>query len=406
VKVFRSEFFEWNKDQMLKEVATLMELRHPHIVQFTGFAQGPEICTVLMEFMPEKDLRHYMENHAPFTRSEQLDIITQIAKGMLYLHTQGYVHGDLKCSNILVKKHGNYIEVKIGDLRYAQKLESAEGSSEFETVRRPRWSPPEALEKYGRVKPADDLLRQADVYSFAMTCYEVRTGKWPYDGIRDRDGLNEKIKAGQRPELPADLHSELNGLIESCWASDPNKRPSFKNICVILELIRSFMPAVTNKIANLWKALKQIPNAMGLLQVWQKHPSTTTWNENTIRQSEREPGADGVIKLPACLNIKFGDLEKVHKVGKGAFASMYEAKWLGITIAVKKINKLVNNASVRALQQVLDFLIQLRHPYIIQLVGFSVDKRTVLDRDGVYERQFTRADRCSSPEVIKAMEDF
>lgn len=101
-------------------------------------------------------------------------------------------------------------------LRSAQKLESAGGSSEFKTVRWSRWSPPEALEKYGEydgVKPTDDLLRQADVYSFAMTCFEVVTGgKYPFDEKRFQYDFKKKNKAGERPRLTLDMRSEFKGV--------------------------------------------------------------------------------------------------------------------------------------------------------------------------------------------------
>ena len=400
VKVFKSDESDWNKNQLLKEVGALMELRHPHIIRFIGFAEDARLCSLLMEMMPERDLRHFMKQHMkqhpgrPFTRSQELDIITQIAKGMYYLHTQGYVHGDLKCSNILVKKYEDYIEVKIGDLRYAQKLESAGGSSEINLVRRPRWTPLEALDNYGGAKPTDDMLKQADVYSFAMTCYEVLSGKYPFDGVRD-DALLAQIKEGVRPELPGDLDSRLKGLIKECWDSDPNKRPVFENICHVLDYIRSSMPAATtisSGIANVWNAFKKIPKIQEILNVWPRgvrsrveavessiessaKAATTTWAGNVAKESVTEGGAYAdAIKIPECLKIKSESLKKVRRVGKGSFAKVYEATWLGCTFAVKRINKFDSAGSISVLQREVDFLIQLRHPYIIQIVGFSVDK--------------------------------
>jgi serine/threonine protein kinase len=397
VKVFKSPQSNWNKSQLLKEVGSLMELRHPHIIRFIGFGQDAQLCFVLMEMMPEKDLRHFMKQRhgRPFTRSQELDIITQIAKGMYYLHTQGYVHGDLKCSNILVKKYEDYIEVKIGDLRYAQKLESAGGSSEINMVRRPRWTPPEALDStvgpYAGAKPTDDLLKQADVHSFAMTCYEVVTGNLPFQDVQG-DALLEQIKAGKRPELPGDLDSDLKGLIESCWHNDPNQRPVFENICVVLDYIRSSMPAVTNKssgIGKVWNVFRQIPHVQGMLNGWLSgvrdraqpvEPSSaqsSTWAGNMGIGSGRPElvaNADA-IQIPECLKIKPATLKKVRKIGSGSTAKVYEVTWLGCTFALKRLKKLDNAASISALQHELDFLIQLRHPYIIQLVGFSVDEQ-------------------------------
>lgn len=226
IKVFESgDQSEWNKQQLLKEVGALVELRHPHVIQLVGFGQDSERSVILMELM-DSDLRNFMNlklksapepKPRPFTRSEELNIITQIAKGMYYLHTQQYVHGDLKCSNILVKRLGDYLEVKIADLRNALKLDGVWDQAAFDqacATRRPRWTAPEAIKHFGGVKPSPESLQKSDVYSFAMTCYEVVTGKIPFDGITE-GALLEHIEAGIMPELPGELDDALKGVITS-----------------------------------------------------------------------------------------------------------------------------------------------------------------------------------------------
>ena len=92
VKVFKSQYKSWNKTELLKEASSLMKLHHPHVVQLIGFAQDEKQCLILMELM-DTDLRHFMESRSgdgkrPFSRAEELDIISQIAQGMYYLHEQ------------------------------------------------------------------------------------------------------------------------------------------------------------------------------------------------------------------------------------------------------------------------------------------------------------------------------
>jgi serine/threonine protein kinase len=253
-----------------------------------------------------------------------------------------------------MKKYGDYIEVKIGDLRYAEKLQSGRGTSE---IRRPRWSPLEALENYGGVTVTNDLLKQADVYSFAMTCYEIVTGNLPYQNIQG-DELTKMIKEGQRPELPEDLkQSGLRGLIESCWANHPNSRPVFEHICAFLDTIRSSMSVVTNKSSGKVSRTQKF-----FLRCFSTANSqSTTW--------ESKGTAEIDIIVPECPVIKHEALSKVRTVGRGASAKVYEVKWMGCTFAMKRFNRTAPPGYE------LNFLIQLRHPYIIQLVGLSADKK-------------------------------
>lgn len=167
IKLFKSKEASWNRDQLLKEVGSLIKLRHPHIVQLIGFAEASETSYLLMELM-DGDLRQLIrkrnqpEGVGPFMRSEVISIITQIAKGMYYLHRQGYIHGELKCSNVLVKESSHYLDVKISDFRCSRELKKPSSGERIKS-HRPRWTAPEALPN---ALPAQDetdsLLQKGD----------------------------------------------------------------------------------------------------------------------------------------------------------------------------------------------------------------------------------------------------
>jgi len=98
-KVFKFAIIDvagWNNKKLLMEVGSLVNLQHPHIVQLVGFGQDREQCVFLMELMDD-DLRNFMKKKLetfpkpkprPFKHPEELDIITQIAKGIHYMHTR------------------------------------------------------------------------------------------------------------------------------------------------------------------------------------------------------------------------------------------------------------------------------------------------------------------------------
>jgi len=83
-----------------------------------------------MELMPTNLERHIAErkdSDKPFTPQAAVDVMSQIASGMEYLHGQGVVHRDLKPNNILVSPNTNpelsadgYVEVKLADFGLAK----------------------------------------------------------------------------------------------------------------------------------------------------------------------------------------------------------------------------------------------------------------------------------------------
>lgn len=396
LKVFQSDNATWNKSELLKEVEALLKLHHPHIVQLMGFAQDEEKCLSLMELM-DTDLRYFMKSRPrqagkrPFPRAQELEIITQIARGMYYLHEQQYVHGELKCSNILVKQSGDHIDVKVSDLRSSQKLGVSWDPVSFKERsqrRRLRWTAPE-VKHYGereQITPA--LLKKADVYSFGMVCYEVVTGKLPFQDVRG-DALERRIETGVlKQDLPGELDGKLRGLIESCWERDPHARPTFGLICHHLDFIRSSQPVVTNiyssGIATAMRHIRAVPSMLRLFggvkdQKNDVPPASCTWGDNevqydTLQQADssilvRTSSAASMALLPEFVTIDPNQLKKGLLIGTGASAEVYEATWLGCKYAVKAFK---SGTTIQTLQKELKFLIELHHPSIVRLMGLSV----------------------------------
>jgi serine/threonine protein kinase len=378
VKVFKSEKMHWNTAELHKEVASLVKLRHPHVTQLIGCAEHDNKTYVLYEMM-DSDLRVLIESrkkknswslfgNRPFSRTEEVDIITQIARGMFYLHEKGLVHGELKCTNLLVRELGDHIDVKVADFHSSRELGQAP-TTKYKPAHRARWMPPEDF-KYCEVghpdleQPTDELLMKGDVYSFAMTCYEVVTGKYPFDGVRGND-LKEKINQGLRPKLPDALSEDLKRLITKCWHEYPEQRPSFQDICYVLKVEAVNLSQVQKLLASLCFRTANEPDA-------ESAPTRQEWSDmfklsNLGTKSTEE--IDAAAKdLPHYLKIRPSDLKPVRPLGKGASAEVYEASWIGCKFAVKwlKVEHVIK------LRQEVSIMMKLLHPHVTRLVGFSV----------------------------------
>jgi serine/threonine protein kinase len=218
------------------ELNFLIKLHHPHIVRLMGYSVESFRTLIVLEWMPN-DLRKLIEDRtktknstSPFSKREAKSLITQIASGMAYLHGQDVFHRDLKAKNVLVHEHPDSLHAKITDFGASQYFYVA---SPVESVGTGYWRAPEIFRAM-RVHRQFEYTAKADVYSFAMVCYEILSGKEPFQGHK----LTEYaflIDRHERPYLPGDQNDPLNKLIRTCWDDVPERRPTFRDILSKLE---------------------------------------------------------------------------------------------------------------------------------------------------------------------------
>ncbi|KAG0614539.1 hypothetical protein M758_6G185000 [Ceratodon purpureus] len=179
----------------------------------------------------------------PFTDSEVGQIMLRICIGMQELHELGIIHRDLKSSNILIWDMGfDNSGQCLDDGRIFDPLHDdfACNVADFEcsigVVGTGYWRAPEILLALKTHDIRSHLFTEkSDVYSFAMTCYEVLTGCIPFESLGR--SCYDVVIEGRRPELPDHVNPLMNTLLKRCWHGDACERPTFKDIVGKLKFI-------------------------------------------------------------------------------------------------------------------------------------------------------------------------
>ncbi|KAI6681726.1 hypothetical protein NL676_035607 [Syzygium grande] len=221
-----------------KEAHLLGQLHHPNIVAFYGVvSDGPvtSLATVT-EYMVNGSLKQVLrKKDRTIDRRKRLIIAMDAAFGMEYLHEKNIVHFDLKSHNFLVNMRDPQRPVcKIGDLGLSKiKKKTLVSGGVRGTI---PWMAPELFNNKNSM-----VTEKVDVYSFGIVMWELLTGEEPYANLRSEDIIAGILKGTLRPEIPSWCDPAWRSLMERCWSTDVNSRPSFSDVAKELRAMSAAM---------------------------------------------------------------------------------------------------------------------------------------------------------------------
>ena len=210
----------------LVEAQIMKKLRHRKLVQLYAVCTREEPIYIVTELMKNGSLLDYLQRGEgrQLKLPELVDIGVQVASGMAYLESQHYSHCDLAARNVLV---GEENIVKIADFGLARLINDDEYGAKEGTKFSIKWTAPEAA-LYNR------FSIKSDVWSFGIVLHELITyGCTPYPGMTNRQVL-ASVERGYRMPCPANCPDPLYQIMLDCWKDEPEDRPSFEYIKIVL----------------------------------------------------------------------------------------------------------------------------------------------------------------------------
>jgi serine/threonine protein kinase len=200
----------------------------------------------LMDKMYNGDVFHFIEQHdfSIISYHQRLKWCLQLSIALCTIHSRNYIHLDFKSLNILVDDKFDLYVTDLSDMKH-QSFFSSEVTNEnfvFQPQGTIFWMSPEIMRLADDKANAIAVTVQSDIYSLAIVLHEIFTWKKPYEGFNSLQIL-EKLKNDEqyRMDISDSVPQVIRELIQQCWHSDPQQRPSSQ------ELVHTFEQLVANE---------------------------------------------------------------------------------------------------------------------------------------------------------------
>jgi serine/threonine-protein kinase len=208
----------------LREVSVLCQLNHPRIVRFheVGMARGQFFFA--MEYVQTVDLKELLAQQPARGAVKTLcGLFCQVLEALSHAHQRGFVHRDVKPSNLLISRTGQKLRLKLADFGLAKKFEN--GGFSGMTCHGDRrgslpFMAPEQVLDCRTTRPAADLYSSAAALYFWLANappHDFSRGQDPYAVILEEDTVPLQDR---RPDLP----SGLVAVIHRALAHEPEAR--------------------------------------------------------------------------------------------------------------------------------------------------------------------------------------
>src|ERR1051326_7986772 len=190
--------------RFLQEAKAASALNHPNVCTIYGIDEFEGQKFIEMEYVDGVTLRKRIAE-SPLKTADAVAVAVQVGDALHEAHTQGIVHRDVKCENIMVNSKN---QIKVMDFGLAKLKGSLKLTRTSSTVGTLAYMAPEQIQ-------GGEVDARSDIFSFGIVLYEMLTGHTPFRGEHDAAMMYSILNEEPAPvaRYQPDVSPEIDHII-------------------------------------------------------------------------------------------------------------------------------------------------------------------------------------------------
>ena len=209
------------KAKFVEEAKALYAMQHPNIVRVVDLFDENGTSYYVMDYIDGRSLAVMVEQDGPFSESDALYYIRQVAETLDYVHSCKRLHLDVKPQNIMVDAEGRSILIDFGVSKQYDEVNGENTSTLLGST--PGYAP---IEQVGNCM--FKFSPSSDIYSLGATLYKLLTGVVPVPA-------NQRASGTQLPPLPSGVSASTRNAVDRAMRIVMSERP--QNISEFISLL-------------------------------------------------------------------------------------------------------------------------------------------------------------------------
>ncbi len=201
-------------ERFQREARAAAGLRHPNIVVIHDVGHDEGVYYIVMEYLEGRTLKKVIDRESPMSPGRVQGIVEQVGKALDYAHRRGFIHRDVKPSNIFVGEGDRITLTDFGIAKAAS--EGQQLTREGILMGTPEYMSPEQASG-GKVD------HRTDLYALGVVLYQMVVGRTPFRGATPHATLHAVIY--ESPPPPRQVNPRVTPALESVVMKAVAKKP-------------------------------------------------------------------------------------------------------------------------------------------------------------------------------------